>query len=205
MDQKGKTTLETLVLPLVIAIVGVTGTYMITRSQLQSADKLATANRESEERRAIADQNVKILEMFSDQIKSSEPAKRKLALRVLTALEPELAEKLAQAVADTDSDPDTREVANSVVRSVISRGNTFVVIGSYSSLEEARDKLARLQSKSGGLPFTPEIYFSENHLYALTLGGHLTFPEANRRLPYAKAIAADAYLLSSDHWGDNPL
>jgi hypothetical protein len=205
MDQKAKSTFEALVLPLVIAIVGVTSTYMITRSQLQSADKLAIANRESEERRAVADQHVKILEMFSDQIKSGEPAKRKMALRVLTALEPELAEKLAQAVADTDSDPDIREVANSVVRSVTPRGNTFVVIGSYSSFGEARDKLARLQAQSGGLPFTPEIYLSENHLYALTLGGHLTFAEANRRLPSAKAIAADAYLKSSDHWGDNPL
>jgi hypothetical protein len=56
------------------------------------------------------------------------------------------------------------------------------------------DKLARLQAQSGGLPFTPETYLSENHLYALTLGGHLTFAEANRRLPSAKAIAADAYL-----------
>jgi regulator of protease activity HflC (stomatin/prohibitin superfamily) len=97
---------------------------MITRSQLQSADRLAQANRDSEERRALAEQHVKILEIFSDQIKSGEPAKRKIALRVLTALEPELAGKLAQAVADTDSDPDIRKVADSVVRSVSSRGNT---------------------------------------------------------------------------------
>ena len=204
-EKDSKSVLEVLVLPVAIALVGIVSTQMITRSQLASADKLAQASLASQDQRATNEQQIKILEMFSDQIKSGVPAQRKMALRILTALEPELAEKLAQAVADTDADPETRQVAAAIVKSVAQSGNTFVVIGSYPSLQEAKDKVAALQKDTGGLPFTPEVYLAQNHYYALTLGGHLSPAESKKRLPAAKAVTPDAYLRMTDQWGENLL
>ena len=149
MEETPKSKLESLVLPLVIAVVGVCSTYLITSVQIRNANILAEATRRSEdrraednlksaERRAEADQNIKILEMFSDQIKSKDPAQRKLALQILTALEPDLAEKLALAVAATDPDADIKKVATSVARAITPGDNTFVVIGTFHSLDEAK-------------------------------------------------------------------
>jgi hypothetical protein len=216
MEGPPKSTLEALVLPIVIAVVGVSSTYMITRTQIQSANRLATATlqseerravagRDSEERRATADQQIKILEMFSDQIKSKEASQRKMALQILTALEPEMAEKLAQAVAATDPDPEIKRAAVSVVRAVTPQGNSFVVIGSFHSLDEAKAALSVLQKRLGSFPFSPEVYLTDRQIYALTLGGYLSLSEANRRLTTAKDIAKDAYVKSSNLLGENLL
>jgi hypothetical protein len=84
--------LEILFAPLVIALVGILGTYFINSKLDESAAK-----------RAQADQQIKILEMFSDKISSNDVLQRQLAIRLLnTLLDKDLAGKIAIAVYDSE-------------------------------------------------------------------------------------------------------
>jgi hypothetical protein len=95
-DSKGIA--EVIVMPLVVAVVGIAGTYFITRQQEESARTLSQAQLVSTRELAAADHQIKILEIFSAKVMSSNQEERLFALRLLKAMDPDLAEKLATAV-----------------------------------------------------------------------------------------------------------
>jgi hypothetical protein len=100
--REGKTWIEIILMPLVVALVGILGTLWITKEQEASAHTASMAQIESAKEAADADRQIKMLEIFSEKIASKEQDQRILALRILGAVEPELAEKLATAVADSE-------------------------------------------------------------------------------------------------------
>jgi hypothetical protein len=204
-DKASKTWFEIFLVPFVIACVGILSTQRITHAQLESAERIAKANTDNENARAKSEEQIKVLEIFSDQFKSEDLSKRKTAVRMLIVLEPELGAKLAEAVAETDSAPEVRAIADTVVKQFTERGNSFVVIGSYPTLQAAQGTAQNLALKTPTTPYPFEVYRSDNGYYALTLGGHLSSTEANNRMVAAKKFASDAYVRVSDRWGDNIL
>ncbi len=88
-----KSFMEIVLMPLVVAAVGVMGTYFLTQQQQSNA--LAKAD---------ADRQVKILEIFAEKITSPDERERILGLRLLEAVDPDLAAKLAHAVAEGEKE-----------------------------------------------------------------------------------------------------
>lgn len=83
---------------------GTFGTYLITGQH--SANALTQAN---------SDRQVKILEIFSEKMTHEDPRQRLLAIKMLAALDPELAAKMAFAAAETEpEESETRKAATSV-------------------------------------------------------------------------------------------
>jgi hypothetical protein len=205
MADTPKSWLEIVLLPIVIAGVGVFSTQLITHAQLESAERIARANTDSADSRAKSEQQIKVLEIFSDQIKSENISKRMVAVRMLGALDSQLGEKLARAVADSDPAPEVKRIAEAVVTAGGEKGNSFAVVGSYRTLQEAQNAATRLGSKLTASTYTPEIYLAENNYYALTFGGYLSSAEARRRVQSIKSAVPDAYVRVSDRWGVNLL
>jgi hypothetical protein len=95
--------LEILIVPVVVALVGILGTFFINTQLENSAKARADADREIAEKRAKADQHIKILEIFAEKVSSNSESQRTLALRLLSALDAELEEKIAKAVYNSES------------------------------------------------------------------------------------------------------
>lgn len=95
-----KSAVEIVLMPIVVAVVGFFGTYFITREQELSAQAARQAQIESARELAEADRHVKILDIFAEKITSPDETQKVLALKMLRAVEPELAEKLASAVSE---------------------------------------------------------------------------------------------------------
>jgi hypothetical protein len=88
---------------------------------------------------ADADRQVKILEIFAEKVASQDPQERILALRLLDALDPFLAEKLATAVLEGEPvEPEVRRVARSLPR-------IFIHIRSNGDRERAQAVAERLR------------------------------------------------------------
>ncbi len=99
-----KNLIEIFLLPLVIACVGVLGTLLVTQQQEANAKA-----------KADSDRQVKILEIFAEKITSEDEKQRVLALKLLRALDDDLAEKLALAVAESEPErSEIRQVATKV-------------------------------------------------------------------------------------------
>ena len=86
-----KSWIEIFLMPLVIAGVGILGTYLITQQQADNADN-----------KADSDRQVKILEIFAEKITNEDEKQRLLAIKLLRVLDDDLAEKLASAVAEAE-------------------------------------------------------------------------------------------------------
>jgi len=205
MADTSKSWLEIFLLPIVVTVVGVFSAQLITHAQLESGERIARSNTESADSRAKSEQQIKILEIFSDQIKSENISKRKVAVRLLGALDSELGEKLARAVLDSDPAPEVKEIAQAVVTAAAEKGNSFAVVGSHDTLQEAQNAALGLKSKLPGSIYAPEVYSGETNYYAVTLGGYLSSSEAARRVQAAKTAIPDAYVRVSDRWGANLL
>jgi hypothetical protein len=95
-----KSWMEIFIMPLVIACVGSLGTYFIT--QQQEANAIAKAD---------SDRQVKIIEIFAEKMTSDDTNQRLLAINLLRALDPELAEKLASAVVQVEPDTSKEKIA----------------------------------------------------------------------------------------------
>lgn len=80
-------------MPLAIAVIGIVGTTLVTNSQIESSNNLAKAQ-----------QKIKIIEIFSDKITNKDDAERGLAIKVLKAVDPELGQKIAYAIENTELD-----------------------------------------------------------------------------------------------------
>ncbi|HEX6861365.1 MAG TPA: hypothetical protein VF414_01035 [Thermoanaerobaculia bacterium] len=100
-DRKNWT--EIFLMPVVIALVGFAGTYFITQQQESSAWIAGQAQIKSAQQQAAAERQIKVLDIFSEKITSSDPNQRILALNLLRAIEPEFATKLALAVSAAEA------------------------------------------------------------------------------------------------------
>lgn len=201
-----KSWIEVFLMPLVIALVGTGGTYFITAQQERNALQAREAQLQSARELAEADREIKIIEMFSEKITSTEKSERIMALRLLRAIDGELAGKLAEAVQEAEpAISEVRQVAQEVKAYSAARGYWFPVVKSATSLEEARAFVKKLKQRE--LRYQPEVYLSENNYYAVCLGGYLSKAEADKRVKYAKQteIATDAYPQTSRNWGENIL
>lgn len=203
---ENKSWVEIVLMPVVVAAVGIIGTVLITKQQNDSAEMLRATELEKTQEIAIADRQIKVLELFADKILSPNQTQRVLALRLLTAVDGDLAKKLAYAVAEDESEsPEVKALAIQVAKDVAASGYSFPVIASYKSFDDAAAFARKIQNKES--TYTPEIYLSENDYYGVTLGGYLSKQEALKRANYAKnnGIASDAYIRSSHKWSDNLL
>lgn len=193
-------------MPMVVAIVGIVGTVLITQQQSNSATLMRATELEKTQEIATADRQIKVLELFADKILSPDQNQKLLALRLLAAVDGDLAKKLATAVSEDESEtPQIKAFAKRMAIDVAMRGNSFPVIASYPSFDDAVIFAKGIESKK--YDYMPEIYLSENHFYGVTLGGYLSQKEALKRVKYAKDnnIAPDAYVRSSHKWSDNLL
>jgi hypothetical protein len=93
---KGKSWAEIFWIPFVLAVVGILGTFFITKQQEISAQV-----------KADSDRQVKILEIFSEKITSPDENQRVLAVKLLRVIDDDLATKIAEAVAEVES-PETK-------------------------------------------------------------------------------------------------
>ena len=199
-----KSFLEIFLTPFVIGLVGCLGTYFVTNQQLKSSNILSKTQLESTERMTKSDQQIKIIEIFSEKITSKDVRDREIAVRILSALDPELAGKLIEAIAQT-SNEDTiiRNVAKQIMAIESSKGYSYPIISSYPNLTEAINSANKLLQKK--LPFEIHIYEASNGFYAICLGGRLSLQESKIRVEYAKAngISNDAYVRTTDKWKEN--
>jgi DNA repair exonuclease SbcCD ATPase subunit len=79
----------------------------------------------------------------------------------------------------------------------------FAVVASFPNLELALAYARSLQARN--LSFPVEVYRRSPNRFQVTLGGYLTYEEAEKRVSYAKEqrIASDAYVRQAKGWGDN--
>ncbi len=105
---ENKNWIEIFLMPLVIAGVGILGTYLITNQQELNATAKADSDRQVARANADSDRQVKILEIFAEKITNEDKKQRLLAIKLLRALDDDLAEKLASAVAEAE--PDESEI-----------------------------------------------------------------------------------------------
>jgi hypothetical protein len=199
-----KTWTEIILMPIVIAAVGIYGTWLVTEQQADNASLARKTELEKTQEIADADRQIKILEIFSEKITSKSEEDRILALKLLTALDGALAEKLAVAVSESSSsDSVVKTAAKSIIEKSKLSGNSFPVILSTKDYKVALNTAVKIEEQD--LPFKPEIYLAENGYFGVTLGGKLSLAEARKRTNFAikNKIANDAYVRSSMSWGEN--
>lgn len=137
----GKDWTQVVLMPLVVALVGVIGTWFITAQQ-----------ESSEKARAVAEREVKLLEIFASKVTSQRPEEKILALRLLRSIEPGLAEKLGEAVFESTPEGNVREVARQVIQEATAKSQLFPRIYIHIRKEEDRRGASRVavQLKSTG-------------------------------------------------------
>lgn len=134
---QGKTWTEVFLMPLVVAVVGILGTYFITDQQGKDANT-----------KADADRQIKILEIFAEKITNSDEAQRILALRLLKAIDGDLAAKLATAVSEAEpKQSKVRQVANEVAEEADARSKLLPRIYIHIRAEEDRKYSASVAEK----------------------------------------------------------
>ena len=141
MMAERKSWIEIVPMPLVVALVGIAGTYFITTQQERNAQAMREVQLASTRELADADRQVKILEIFAEKVTSPDENQRILALRLLSALDDELAKKLARAVSRGEPEESrVRMVANQVAEeaSVRSRRTVRPTVYIHIRSEEAR-------------------------------------------------------------------
>ena len=206
--EKQKKIWEIILMPLVVAAVGILGTFFITKQQIKSTELLSLSQLESTQNITKSDQQIKIIEIFSAKITSKDVREREIAVRILSALDSVLAKKLITAIAENKSeDTSIRTIAREIIDNGFSSANAYPVIGSYKTFQEAVNMANNILQKNRNIPYPLHIYIAVNGFYALCLGGKLDPQEAKRRVDYAisNGIASDAYVRISDEWRENLL
>lgn len=112
-------------MPLVVAIVGIGGTYSVTQAQNEhtrsqsltqqrASEALVQAELEAAAARAEADREIQLLEVFGRRIFEKE-SDRRTAIALLRAINPSLGQRIARAIADQESElPAIRDLARSI-------------------------------------------------------------------------------------------
>lgn len=114
--EKSKSILEIVLMPLVIAVVGIIGTWFVTDAQNKMTAQLTAEQGGREERMAERQLNqakeesdgnrqLKLLEIFGDKITSPNIADQRLAMGLLRLVDPALAENLTKLVEEGKSTP----------------------------------------------------------------------------------------------------
>jgi hypothetical protein len=133
LESDNKKIIEILITPIVVALVGILGTYFITRQQIDSSSTLSNAQITSADNLAKTEQQIKVIEIFSDKITSGNKEDQELALRILRAIDSELAEKLSKAVAESEETEATiRKLALEVEEESRRKTNSKYSVAIYS-------------------------------------------------------------------------
>ena len=200
--EKTKSFLEILLTPLAIALVGTVGTILVTNQQIKSAQLSRLTEIESTEKLTKSDQQIKIIEIFSQKITSTEIREREIAVRILSALDPALAEKLITAIAENSKEDTAIQNIATNLQEELQTQPSFVVLGSHKTLSEAKKQIDSLSKKK--LSYRIGVYLSENGYYAVCLGDRLTFKEAKAVIKYVRqnGIVPDVYIRTSNEWTD---
>jgi hypothetical protein len=176
---------EVFLTPIIIAVVGLLGTFLITRQQIKSANT-----------NAKSELQIKLLEIFSDKITSKSSEDRELAVRILNTLDEDLAKKLASVIVESNTN-------DSLIRSIagqIIEGSSYVVVGSdksFAAMTDLADSVAKAQ-----LPYSIQIFKSTNDYYAVCIGGKMTLQSAKKTLAdiQNRKISKENYIRTSDRW-----
>lgn len=129
--------IEIILMPLVVAAVGIVGTYLITGQQDKNTRE-----------RAAADRQIKILEIFSQKITSRDKAERELALRLLTVVDGDLAARLANAVFQTEPRQSAiRKVASEVAEEATARARSLPRVYIHIRKEDDRSAAQSVAEK----------------------------------------------------------
>ena len=135
MSRDGKSITEIVLMPLVVALVGFWGTWMISERDERNATIRAASEREA-----------KMVEIFANKITSSNKNEKIMALKLLEVMEPDLAKKLGEAVLESDMDAQVRAVASTAVEVAAARSMSRPRIYIHIQKEEQR-KYARTLSQ----------------------------------------------------------
>lgn len=114
-SQRGKSLFEIVLMPIAIAAVGVFGTITIEAVQTRSAERRAEAERIRGGSEFKASLQVKLLDIFGERIFSENEDDRILALLLLSAVEPGLAQNLTEAIARIPDNPKLAAAARSEI------------------------------------------------------------------------------------------
>lgn len=141
---EGKSVLEVFLMPVVVAVIGVTGTVLITNAQEKSARELATAQLDVANSIARSEQTINIIATFSEKITSEKKSERELALAIIRSVDPVLSKTILEAIEFTEND---------IVKEI--DGNTY----SFAADSLARSKAAGSAADSDvNAGFTVGIY-----------------------------------------------
>jgi len=195
-----KSKLEILIIPIVITIIGIISTCLITNMQIKNAETLSKAQIESTEKTIKSDQQIKIIEIFSEKITSKDLNEREIAVRILGALDTELAEKMMTAIVQSsNSDTLIRNIAKDI-KDEIQRGYSYVVVGSFSSLDKARVHVKILLDKEMTYPI--KIFNNGKNIFAVCINGQLSNKDAItiKKTLKEKFKIEDIYIKTSKIW-----
>lgn len=217
-EAEGKRWTQIVIMPVVVAVVGIGGTWLVTdqqhkntvlltQQQNRTAELARKAQIESAQETAAADRQIKVLEIFVEKIQSPEPTQREFALRILTAVDGQLAARLASAVLETETTTSVRNVATKVKSDAAAAGFSFPVVASRKTLDEALTLLPGVKEtlKKNDRDYPVSVFLSDNGWYAVTLGGYLPHKEAQARASFARSagIESEAYVRTSRTWGED--
>lgn len=129
--------LEILFAPLVIALVGILGTFFINSKLDDSAAKRAENDQKIAADRAISDRQIKMLEIFGEKISGKDDRQRMLALNLLKTVDLELAANVASAVRDSEQEPSAvKKLASQVAQDSNARARDLPRIYMHIRKEE---------------------------------------------------------------------
>ncbi len=106
--------LEILITPIVVAVIGVYGTYKITEAQIESSKTLSNAQLAIQVRQEDENQRLKLLEIFAQQVMSNDASERKMALGLINILDTDLSKDMLAYLATYDPDKGVQEEARNL-------------------------------------------------------------------------------------------
>jgi len=137
-----KNLVEIMLMPIVVALVGIVGTCVVTHQQELNAQA-----------KAYADRQIKLLEILGEKITSKDESERILALSLLSTIDGDLAAKLAKAVAETEPEAsNVRKVADKVVEEATARARLLPRVYIHIQKHEDRpqaEKASRFLKENG--------------------------------------------------------
>ena len=136
MKREGKSLIEIVLMPLVVAMVGFWGTWIISERDERNATLRAASEREA-----------KMVEIFANKITSSDKNEKIMALKLLEVMEPDLAQKLGEAVLESDLDEQVRAIASNAVEVATARSMSLPRIYIHIQKEEQRNYARTLSQK----------------------------------------------------------
>lgn len=202
-DQKRKTWVEIVAIPIAIAVTGLISASLVTRAQIANSEsissasvtnaaQIARANLEAAERTATSQKQLKALELHVKYIADPDPRIRELGVKMLSAIEPDLANRLRELIIASENNPAVKASAEQ-----IEIAGWFAIIASSQNIEEAKKFAHELNERK--IPYNAQVFtFTDdtgNIFYAITLDGYLSQSEAKIRVAYARknGIARDAF------------